>query len=78
MFFSALCVGLFLFTEIDLLVPYYPESEFTTAPLISVVGVVTYDNADTQKEKIYKENRPPAASRRLEGALRLGKVGVYR
>ena len=57
MFFSALCVGLFLFTEIDLLAPFYPESEFTTTLLISVVGVVTYDNADTQKEKIYKENR---------------------
>lgn len=61
MFFSALCI-LFLFIVIDSFI--YSELEFTTTFSISVVGVVTYDNADTDKERIYNENR--------------GKVGVYR
>lgn len=42
---------------------FYPESDYLTTCL-SIGVVVTYENADTQKENIYKENR--------------GKVGVYR
>lgn len=61
MFSSVLCVVLF-FNSLGLCLFFYPELEFTTT--LSTIGVVMYDNADTQKEKIYNENR--------------GKVGVYR
>lgn len=49
MFFSALCVILFLFTVFDLFINPSVVTETTTL-FTSVVGVVMYDNADTQKE----------------------------